>query len=137
MTEAFPSLNDALKGIDEKLTMQLGADVRDGLLCCASFFSHATQVMAIFLKQIKELQGTHIEERAPKLGEKIPSFELEDITSGARVKSEQLLAKGGIVITFYRGQWCPYCNTALKAVAQAQPKIATKGACLKEQKGKS
>lgn len=84
--------------------------------------------METFAKQIKELQATHIEERVPKVGDRIPAFELEDVATGALINSEQLLAKGGIVITFYRGQWCPYCNTALKAVAQAQPAIAAKGA---------
>lgn len=44
------------------------------------------------------------------------------------MKSQELLAKGGIVVTFYRGQWCPYCNLTLRAVAKAEPAIAAKGA---------
>ena len=41
-----------------------------------------------------------------------------------------LLAKGPIVLSFYRGKWCPYCVTELEALKEATPDIAALGATL-------
>lgn len=38
-----------------------------------------------------------------------PSFELPN-QHGQSVQLTELLAKGPVVVTFYRGSWCPYCN---------------------------
>jgi peroxiredoxin len=41
-----------------------------------------------------------------------------------------LLAAGPVVLTFYRGAWCPYCNTQLRGLQQALPEIESLGAAL-------
>ena len=41
-----------------------------------------------------------------------PSFELKDST-GKLVSSKDLLKQGNMVLVFYRGSWCPFCNTYL------------------------
>jgi peroxiredoxin len=46
------------------------------------------------------------------VGAKAPSFSLKDST-GTVVESGGLLKKGNIVLVFYRGSWCPFCNTYL------------------------
>jgi len=44
-----------------------------------------------------------------------PNFELPN-QEGNAVSLESLLAKGPVVVTFYRGSWCPYCNLQLRAL---------------------
>jgi peroxiredoxin len=46
------------------------------------------------------------------------------------VSSAELLSKGTLVVTFYRGVWCPYCQTDLKALAVAEAEIRSCGASL-------
>ncbi|OAA65265.1 Thioredoxin-like fold protein [Niveomyces insectorum RCEF 264] len=45
-------------------------------------------------------------------GQPLPAFQLPDAL-GKTVSSTELLKKGPILITFYRGTWCPFCNIAL------------------------
>jgi hypothetical protein len=52
------------------------------------------------------------------LGEQIPDFMLPD-AYGQEVSSKELLARGPLVISFYRGEWCPYCNVELRALELA------------------
>ena len=49
---------------------------------------------------------------ALKAGAEMPGFELKDAT-GKSVKSSDLLKQGHMVLVFYRGSWCPFCNTYL------------------------
>jgi peroxiredoxin len=44
------------------------------------------------------------------------------------VSSRELLARGPLVISFYRGVWCPYCNLELQALQAALPQIRAHGA---------
>lgn len=76
-----------------------------------------------------ELIATGQADRAKKAGDIAPSFALKD-TAGATVSSEQLLANGPLVVTFYRGVWCPYCNMDLQALEAARPQIEAQGASL-------
>jgi peroxiredoxin len=68
-------------------------------------------------------------ERALKAGAKAPEFTLQD-PEGRPVSSRDLLSKGPLVITFYRGVWCPYCNMELQALEAALPEIRARGASL-------
>lgn len=47
-----------------------------------------------------------------KVGEKAPLLVLED-AEGEKVNLKTALEDGPIVLVFYRGQWCPYCNKHL------------------------
>lgn len=60
----------------------------------------------------KTLQETGIEDRILKVGEKAPEFALYN-QDGNLVSSKDVLKEGPIIITFYRGVWCPYCNLDL------------------------
>jgi len=53
--------------------------------------------------------------RAVKAGDRAPAFTLPD-AEGKAVSATELLAKGPLVVTFYRGVWCPYCNMDLQAI---------------------
>ena len=50
--------------------------------------------------------------KALTVNAKAPSFELKDST-GKLVSSKDLLKQGNMVLVFYRGSWCPFCNTYL------------------------
>ena len=50
------------------------------------------------------LRASGIMDRIPKVGDTLPPFELPD-TDGNPVSSADLLAKGPLVLTFYRGVW--------------------------------
>ncbi len=64
-----------------------------------------------------------------KIGEIAPDFTLPD-AKGDRVHLADRLAAGPVVVTFYRGSWCPYCNLELRAYQQALPQFREAGASL-------
>jgi peroxiredoxin len=64
--------------------------------------------------------------RALKPGDAIPAFLLPD-AEGRLVASDDLLARGCLVINFFRGNWCPYCRQTLKALEAALPEIESAG----------
>jgi peroxiredoxin len=68
-------------------------------------------------------------ENALKVGEKAPNFTLPN-PEGKLSSLDTLLEKGPIVITFYRGDWCPYCNLQLRALQARLPEIDALGATL-------
>ncbi|TJZ50350.1 AhpC/TSA family protein [Streptomyces piniterrae] len=68
-------------------------------------------------------------ERALQVGATAPSFSLPTAT-GRTVTLDALLKDGPVVLTFYRGAWCPYCNLALRALQQHHAEITARGARL-------
>ena len=62
-------------------------------------------------------------------GQTAPNFTLPD-ASGQPQSLANLLQQGPVVLTFYRGNWCPYCNVQLRAYQQAMPELAHYGAAL-------
>ncbi|RZK23405.1 MAG: AhpC/TSA family protein [Hymenobacter sp.] len=58
-----------------------------------------------------------------------PAFTLPD-AAGAPVALAHLLLRGPVVLFFYRGNWCPYCNVQLRAYQQLLPELARYGATL-------
>jgi peroxiredoxin len=86
-------------------------------------------VVAQMHKSTAELVASGQAERALKAGDPAPSFVLPD-ANGALVSSQDLLATGPLVLTFYRGVWCPYCNLDLQAIEEIAPRIRALGATL-------
>lgn len=62
-------------------------------------------------------------------GDRAPSFVLPNARR-ADVRLGTLLAQGPVVLVFYRGAWCPYCNTQLRALQAALDRITELGATL-------
>jgi peroxiredoxin len=62
-----------------------------------------------------------------QLNESAPAFAAKD-QYGKEVSLKALLAKGPVVMLFYRGQWCPFCNKQLSAMQDSIAFITTKGA---------
>jgi peroxiredoxin len=63
------------------------------------------------------------------VGERAPEFTLPDAT-GRLVTLSDLRADGPVVLTFYRGEWCPFCNLQLRSLQAALPRISELGASL-------
>ena len=76
-----------------------------------------------------ELIASGAASRAKKAGDIAPSFSLKD-PEGIVVSSNELLKKGPMVVSFYRGVWCPYCNLELQALEAAKPQFDKYGASL-------
>ncbi|MBP58579.1 MULTISPECIES: peroxiredoxin-like family protein [Idiomarina] len=62
-----------------------------------------------------------------KVGDKLPSFSLKN-QSGRTVNSDELLRGGPLVISFFRGVWCPFCNIELQALEEYAEKFREIGA---------
>ncbi|WP_218694098.1 peroxiredoxin-like family protein [Cellulophaga sp. HaHa_2_95] len=82
-------------------------------------------VDAIIKKEKEFQQGKN----ALKIGEKAPNFELPN-PEGKIISLATLLDKGPVVVTFYRGSWCPYCNLQLRALQASLAEIHALGATL-------
>ena len=66
---------------------------------------------------------------ALKVGKLAPEFTLPD-SFGKPVSVSALLVRGPVVISFYRGEWCPFCNIEMRALQQALPTMEQLGATL-------
>lgn len=64
-----------------------------------------------------------------KVGDKAPLFSLKNHL-GETVELQFLLEKGEIIISFYRGEWCPYCNLEIKALQERLSDFQALGANL-------
>ena len=82
-----------------------------------------------FARSTQELIDSGQAKRAVKAGDTAPDFTLTD-QDGNAVALNDLLAKGPVVLSFYRGVWCPYCNIELKALEAAADDIRARGASL-------
>ena len=63
------------------------------------------------------------------VGAAAPDFTLPNAT-GQSVSLRDRLAAGPVVLVFYRGEWCPYCNLQLRALQAVLPEITARGASL-------
>ena len=70
-----------------------------------------------------------ITQRALKAGDRAPGFTLPDARGGC-VRLKDLLAKGRVALSFYRGGWCLCCNLESRALQHVLPEITRLGAKL-------
>lgn len=79
-------------------------------------------------KAMEEVERNRI---APGLavGDSAPDFTLPN-PYNEEVNLHQKLAQGPVVLTFFRGDWCPVCNLQLRALQRALPDIREAGASL-------
>jgi peroxiredoxin len=84
-------------------------------------------IRAVMRDADDDLRRTGIENRVLKEGAAAPDFALPDAT-GRTVRLADRLAAGPVVLTFYRGGWCPYCNLELRAWQRMLSEIDALGA---------
>lgn len=87
------------------------------------------EVMTAMETATAKLAASGLAGKALKRGDRMPDFELPDAT-GKIVRSIDLRAKGALLISFYRGHWCPYCSLEFKALQERLADITAKGATL-------
>jgi peroxiredoxin len=83
---------------------------------------------AIMERHINELRNG-LAKAALKIGDRAPAIVLPNAT-GKTVDVGTLLKRGPVIVTFYRGGWCPYCNLELRAFQNILPEIEAAGAGL-------
>ena len=62
-----------------------------------------------------------------KVGDTAPDFNAKD-QNGKTVSLKQALKNGSVVMLFYRGQWCPFCNKQLSRFSDSLSQLTAKGA---------
>jgi peroxiredoxin len=82
---------------------------------------------ALFLSVSIFAQAEMMKPKGLKNGDTAPDFNAMD-QNGNKVVLKNLLQKGDVVVVFYRGQWCPYCNKQLSRINDSLPMITAKGA---------
>lgn len=87
------------------------------------------EAKSIMFADLDKLSASGIVEGAPKEGENLPDFTLPNHL-GKTTDLAELRKNGPVVVTFYRGGWCPYCNLELNAYQQVLPQIEEAGATL-------
>lgn len=90
-------------------------------------FNAPPEIHPVMERATAELIASGQAARAIKAGDRAPHFSLKD-QDGNDVSSAALLVKGPLVVTFYRGVWCPYCNIELQAINEVLPQIRAYGA---------
>ncbi len=84
-------------------------------------------VIATLKTELGKLTASGIAERALEVGATAPDFTLPD-ARGATVTLSQVLARGPVVLTFYRGGWCPFCDLQLRSYQSVLAEIRARGA---------
>jgi peroxiredoxin len=91
--------------------------------------SVAPDILATMDQCAGKMAESGITERCIKEGDMIPLFSLPNVF-GKTVRIADLLKRGPVVLSFYRGHWCPFCNLELLALQESLPKIRRLGADL-------
>jgi peroxiredoxin len=78
---------------------------------------------------ISGLIASGLSASALREGDVAPDFALPD-THGHVLALKTLLDRGPVVISFYRGGWCPFCNLELRGLQRVLPEIVQTGAAL-------
>jgi len=77
----------------------------------------------------QDLMDSAVATGAPNVGDRALDFELPNVKGGS-VSLQTALRDGPVVVSFYRGSWCPFCNLELNALQARLPEIAAAGARL-------
>ena len=99
-----PNIGERVKVLDEQL--YTGKDA----------IKVEAQDMAVMTKAAQDLAAA-MPHPGLAVGAKAPNFTLNN-PYGKPVKLSSLLRKGPVILVFYRGAWCPYCNLELKALQE-------------------
>lgn len=108
-TKTTPSYKEGLTGLIDQLNQMM-----------------PTEVMSIFNADANQLEKTHTNPLKSKVGDRAPLFSLSNAI-GETIHISDLLKTGPIVLTFYRGTWCPYCNLQLSLYQKTLSEIRLAG----------
>jgi len=103
----------SLRSVIERMRREMSAEI-------------PAETLALMRKTTGALVDSGLAAGALKAGDQAPMFVLPDM-HGRQVDLRGLLDAGPVVLSFYRGGWCPFCNLELRALAQALPNIEAAG----------
>ena len=106
----------------QRLQQQTDAKIQEGRQKNPTFMNNVDDIIA----QAKAFQQG---DDAIKLNQSAPAFTLPN-PNGQLISLSDLLLQGPVVVTFYRGSWCPYCNLQLRAMQSRLADIHALGAQL-------
>ncbi len=106
------SLQQDIQNLMEQMGKQIPAEMME-------------QVGALIQRLAKEQVGLH----AKKTGDRAPNFSLLT-AQGTTINLAEKLKKGPVVLSFYRGGWCPFCDLSLRALQKIDSQVRAKGASL-------
>lgn len=80
-------------------------------------------------QDVEKLHDLRLVETSLQVGDFAPNFALTN-ADGELFQLTQLLENGAVVLSFYRGMWCPFCSLELRALEEILPAIQSLGASL-------
>ncbi len=107
--------------------MSLTEDLKTRAAASAKKYPETTH--QIMNNGIEAVRDAKLKSIALKSGDQIPKIKLPNVAN-QEVSVQDLLAEKKVVLSFYRGGWCPYCNMELKALQNALPEFEKHGATL-------
>ncbi len=88
-----------------------------------------SEILVSMQRDLETLARSGLAQKSVQVGEQAPDFTLPDALGQPVTLSARLL-QGPVVVAFYRGEWCPYCNVQLRAYQRMLPQIQELGASL-------
>ena len=101
----------------------------NGVLAGLRQLRDTAELRAAYDEFLERLDAGQVAAEACKPGEPMPAFLLPS-AEGRLVASADLLAHGPLVVTFFRGGWCPYCSATLDALEAVLPELSRAGGTL-------
>ncbi|WP_282074042.1 peroxiredoxin-like family protein [Polaribacter atrinae] len=83
----------------------------------------------IYADGITSVADSGVLENALNVGDKAPNFTLKNALN-KEVSLYNELENGPVILTWYRGGWCPYCNITLHYLQEKLPEFTKAGATL-------
>lgn len=101
----------------------------NGFLAALRRSRETAEIKAAYDEFLERLDAGQVAAEACKPGDVMPAFLLPN-AEGRLIDSRDLLAQGPLVVTFFRGGWCPYCSATLEALEMALPELSRAGGTL-------
>jgi peroxiredoxin len=118
------SLEEATPGVDARPLREILAERKEKI---AKYVPAAT--LEVHARVVAELKSHGLAAGSLGVGAKAPRFSLPD-HNGNVVSSEELLTRGRLVLSFFRGRWDPFCCEQMEAMNRILPEIEAAGASL-------
>jgi len=85
------------------------------------------EVLELFAKKSEEVIGSNILDTSPKVGQIVADFQLQTHEGTTVILSEQAKI-GPVILNFYRGAWCHFCNLEFQTLLATMPRFQKHGA---------
>lgn len=116
---------------DNNLLLEELGSLKDDLVAIGERFKESApaEIEEVVYEHVKRWKETDFLAEACKKGDILPDFCLPD-ENGNMVSSVDLRQRGPVVLVFFRGNWCPYCNATLRMIRKYTPHFKARGATI-------